>query len=176
MGISLVPKEVALNVNGKVTREAKSKFTNSDLPFPADSFAADLKFWQTVLLPEFIEWIGTLEDAFAANADPEFKATVKGLWAQHFGAYTITDAVYGMVSQLCDIGRILNVLAQAAAAVRNWRSKIGKVGVKAVDTVLSEIPTIEKRAQFVQDSLVDSRFVYEDGDNEVSYIVVPGRH
>ncbi|KAJ7501323.1 hypothetical protein B0H11DRAFT_2275291 [Mycena galericulata] len=150
MGISLVPKDVALDVNGKVKREAKPKYANADLPFPKESFAADLKFWQSVFLPEFIDWVATLEDSFAANAHPEFDTTVRNLWNQHFGAYTITDAVYGV----------------AAAAVRNWRSKIGKVQLKAVADMLQEFPTIENRAQHVQEKLSNSRFVYEDEDAE----------
>ncbi|KAJ7501858.1 hypothetical protein B0H11DRAFT_2188717 [Mycena galericulata] len=150
MGISLVPKDVALDVNGKVKRKAKPKYANADLPFPKESFAADLKFWQSVFLPEFIDWVATLEDAFAANAHPEFDTTVRNLWNQHFGAYTITDAVYGM----------------AAAAVRNWRSKIGKVELKAMSTMLQDFPTIENRAQHVQEKLSNLRFVYEDEDAE----------
>ncbi|KAJ6616605.1 hypothetical protein B0H10DRAFT_1378221 [Mycena sp. CBHHK59/15] len=152
MGISLVAKDVELSVDGKVKREPKPKVTNADLPFPRNSYANDLKFWQNGFIPEFIDWIATKEDPFAVNADPEFRTVINDLWNQHFGAYEITDAVY----------------AQAAAAVRNWRSKFGKIALKAVDALLAgdDFSTVESRADHVRDELLDSNFVYENKEDE----------
>ncbi|KAJ7733149.1 hypothetical protein B0H16DRAFT_1580092 [Mycena metata] len=145
MGISLVPKDVALSVDGKIKHERKPKHTNADLPFPRDSYSADLKFWQTALLPEFLDWIATKEDSFGANADPQFNVAVTELWQQHFSAYPITPAVY----------------AQVAAA-------FGKAGVKAVGSALAadEFTTVESRADHVRDELFESSFVYEDKKEE----------
>lgn len=98
MGISLVSKDVELNVDGKVKHERKPKVTNANLPFPSNSYSADLKFWQNSFLPEFIDWIATKEDPFAMNSDPEFHEVVTDMWKMHFGAYEITDAVYAQVS------------------------------------------------------------------------------
>ncbi|KAK6969040.1 hypothetical protein R3P38DRAFT_3148129 [Favolaschia claudopus] len=150
MGISLVPKPVELAVQGKVKAERKSKTTNANLPFPPDSFANDLKFWQNHLLPELIEWVATKYDPFSVNANPEFRDVVANLFEQHFGAYKINDAVY----------------SQAASAVRNWRSKFGKTALKAVDDALAAFATIQERAKHVRDELQDSSFVYEDPKNE----------
>ncbi|KAJ7712870.1 hypothetical protein DFH07DRAFT_974863 [Mycena maculata] len=153
MGISLVPKVVALNVDGKVQHKAKPKYTNSHLPFPADSYPADLKFWQTKYIPELIRWAGTHYDPFAANSHPEFRPVVLGMWTQYFTAYDITDAVY----------------AVAAAAIRNWRSKIGKTPLHVVETIFEndeKYATIDARADYVRDKLQDSAFIYLDEENE----------
>ncbi|KAJ7469534.1 hypothetical protein FB451DRAFT_1176775 [Mycena latifolia] len=150
MGISLIPKDVVLRVDGKVQREPKVKFTNAHLPFPQGSFTVDLKFWQTTLIPELIDWVATHDDVFAANSHQQFEVVVKNLWTQYFSAYPYTEAVKAM----------------AAAAVRNWRRKIGKTTVKAVESILKEYDTIEERAQAVQEALADCHFVYEDQDAE----------
>ncbi|KAJ6567872.1 hypothetical protein B0H10DRAFT_2238358 [Mycena sp. CBHHK59/15] len=59
---------------------------------------------------------------------------------------------------------------QAAAAVRNWRSKFGKIALKAVDALLAgdDFSTVESRADHVRDELLDSNFVYENKEDEAS--------
>ncbi|KAJ6574093.1 hypothetical protein B0H19DRAFT_1123666 [Mycena capillaripes] len=148
MGISLVPKDVQLSVTSKVKHEPKPKYTNADLPFP-DDFTKNLKFWQGTYIPDFIEWIATKPDAFGVNAHPDFDQAVRELWLQYFGAFEISPAVF----------------AQAAAAVRNWRSAIGKTGVKATTEMISDnenLTTVEARADWVQDRLLHSAFIYEN--------------
>ncbi|KAF7348926.1 hypothetical protein MVEN_01413000 [Mycena venus] len=147
MGISLVPKDIHLNVDGKVKRERKPKVTNADLPFPTNSYSADLKSWQSTFVPELMDWVATNDDPFAANAHPDFHTVVSNLWKTYYTTYEITDAVY----------------TQAAAAVRNWRSKFGKIGLKAIAASLETLPTIESRADYVANELLDSSFVYETG-------------
>ncbi|KAJ7443374.1 hypothetical protein FB451DRAFT_1296053 [Mycena latifolia] len=126
MGISLVPKDIALDVNGK--------YTNSDLPFPQNGFANDLKYWQSTAIPDVIDWAGIHDDAFAVIAHPEFREIFGNIWAKYFSAYEITEAVYAM----------------AAAAIRNWRSKIGKGGLKALEEIITreEYPTFDIRADY----------------------------
>ncbi|KAJ7437329.1 hypothetical protein FB451DRAFT_1451759 [Mycena latifolia] len=152
MGISLVPKDIALDVNGKVKREPKPKYTNSDLPFPQNGFANDLKYWQSTAIPDIIDWAGIHDDAFAVIAHPEFREVVGNIWAKYFSAYEITEAVYAM----------------AAAAIRNWRSKIGKGGLKALEEIITreEYPTLDIRADYAHDRLIDSAFVYENEESE----------
>ncbi|KAK7008364.1 hypothetical protein R3P38DRAFT_2551440 [Favolaschia claudopus] len=148
MGISLVPKAVELDVEGKVKTERKPKTTNADLPFPRPSYHTDLKFWQTYFLPELWDYAATSEEPFSLGAAPGFRDFVQNLWEKHYGAYTITDAVY----------------SQAAQAVRNWRSKIGKTALAAVNHVLKELPTLEERAKRVADELKDTVFlVFQTG-------------
>ncbi|KAJ6529473.1 hypothetical protein DFH09DRAFT_1412199 [Mycena vulgaris] len=148
MGISLVAKDVQLKVDGKVKREPKPQFTNAHLPFPNNSHSKDLQFWQAAFIVEMYSWGARKQDIFAINSHPDFKDLVTELWNLHFGAYPINDAVY----------------AQAAAAFCNYRSKMGKTGIKNVhDAVNSDdLPTIEDRAEWVRDKLFDSNFVYEN--------------
>ncbi|KAJ6463660.1 hypothetical protein DFH09DRAFT_1227135, partial [Mycena vulgaris] len=153
MGISLVAKDVQLKVDGKVKREPKPQFTNAHLPFPNNSHSKDLKFWQAAFIVEMYSWGASKQDIFAINSHPDFKDLVTELWNLHFGAYPINDAVY----------------AQAAAAFRNYRSKMGKTGIKNVhDAVNSDdLPTIEDRAEWVRNKLFDSNFVYEKRRGDV---------
>lgn len=93
------------------------------------------------------------------------------LWTQHFSAYELTDAVYGVVS--CVLLHLTSYLClyipKAAAAVRNWRSKIGKIALKAVDTIITggDYPTLENCYDYVHERLLDSGFVYEKEEEEV---------
>ncbi|KAJ7482101.1 hypothetical protein B0H11DRAFT_1915385 [Mycena galericulata] len=59
-----------------------------------------------------------------------------------------------------------SITKNAAAAVRNWRSKFGKIGLKAVAASLETLPTIESRADYVANELLDSSFVYENKEDE----------
>ncbi|KAJ6563089.1 hypothetical protein DFH09DRAFT_1477983 [Mycena vulgaris] len=81
MGIKLTKKTVVVDVNGKTKRETKPVYTNTDLPFPDDSRAVDLKHYQETFIPDIIDWAGSLDDPFAATSDPTFKATVRALKA-----------------------------------------------------------------------------------------------
>ncbi|KAJ7673383.1 hypothetical protein B0H17DRAFT_1083249, partial [Mycena rosella] len=77
--------------------------------------AADLKHFQTAYIPDLIDWIGTLADPFGASSHPEFMAQVGRMWVK------------------------------AVAACGNWRSTIGKRGVKAVVEQLNKIKTVQGR-------------------------------
>ncbi|KAJ6628096.1 hypothetical protein B0H10DRAFT_1940654 [Mycena sp. CBHHK59/15] len=138
MDISLVPMDVALGVNGKVKRESKPEYTNTDLPFPKNSFPADLKFWQSTIIPEFLDWIATHDDAFVANTHPEFNEVEKNLWEMHYGAHQISNAMYAMVYSK-------SYILKAAAAVCNWHRKIGKTALKVVELIITgdDYPTLE---------------------------------
>ncbi|KAJ7090438.1 hypothetical protein C8R44DRAFT_750952 [Mycena epipterygia] len=92
---------------------------------------------------------------------------VTELWNHHFGVYVINDAVYAQVSGPSGV-EVRSQQFQAAAAVRNWRSKIGKTGVKIVHDVVTnsdDLSTIEARAEWVQNKLLDSNFVYENNED-----------
>ncbi|KAF7358303.1 hypothetical protein MVEN_00879700 [Mycena venus] len=104
------------------------------------------------VIVKFVSWVGTKEDTFAVNSHPDFRDVVMELWNQHFRAYPINDAVY----------------VQAAAAVCNWRSKIGKTRVKTVHDAVTnsdDLSTIEARAEWVQNKLLDSNFVCENDED-----------
>ncbi|KAF8205228.1 hypothetical protein K438DRAFT_1964313 [Mycena galopus ATCC 62051] len=66
-----------------------------------------------------------------------------------------------------DTGEAVNAQA-AAAAVRNWRSKIGKTGPKVVTDILAthdDLSTVEACAEWVNNKLLDLNFIYADEDN-----------
>ncbi|KAJ7763856.1 hypothetical protein B0H16DRAFT_1718492 [Mycena metata] len=146
MGITLKKKNIVLDVNGKTKREKQRKYTNADLPFPADGFTADLKFFQETFIPDLIDWAGTLDRPFIATAYPEFKATITSIWEKYFSAYQFDDAVEYM----------------AGAAIGNWRSKIGKTGVKIVTGHIATLDTVQKRRDWVAEQAQDMAFLYRD--------------
>ncbi|KAJ6454854.1 hypothetical protein C8R45DRAFT_1111800 [Mycena sanguinolenta] len=57
-------------------------------------------------------------------------------------------------------------MIQAASAVRNWRSKFRKIGIRAVSATLEALPTVDKCVEHVENELLDSSFVYEDQEAE----------
>ncbi|KAJ7725535.1 hypothetical protein B0H16DRAFT_1471772 [Mycena metata] len=150
MGITLKKKNVVLDVNGKTKREKQRKYTNADLPFPADGFTADLKFFQETFIPDLIDWAGTLDRPFIATAYPEFKATITSIWEKYFSAYQFDDAVEYM----------------AGAAIGNWRSKIGKTGVKIVTGHIATLDTVQKRRDWVAEQAQDMAFLYRDPETK----------
>ncbi|KAJ7670960.1 hypothetical protein B0H17DRAFT_1085643, partial [Mycena rosella] len=143
-------KSVTLDVNGKNKKDKKPTYTNADLPFPADGHAADLKHFQTAYIPDLIDWIGTLDDPFGASSHPEFTAQVERMWVKYFSAYDISDAVHAM----------------AVAACGNWRSSIGKRGVKAVVEQLNKRKTVQGRRDWVAEQIKDLTFLYGDPETQ----------
>ncbi|KAJ6465664.1 hypothetical protein C8R47DRAFT_1221011 [Mycena vitilis] len=152
MGITLKKKVLTLNVDGKVKREAKRKYTNADLPFPAEDFHKDLKHYQENAVPELVDWAGALPDPFAASSYDEFEPTVINIWSKYFGGegYKPTDAVPYM----------------AGATITNWRSSIGKRGVQVVVNHLNTLPNVEERRKWVAEQLHDLTFLYRDPINQ----------
>ncbi|KAJ6526197.1 hypothetical protein B0H10DRAFT_2249255 [Mycena sp. CBHHK59/15] len=148
MGIILRKKAVVVDVNGKTKRETKRRYTNADLPFPADSHAVDLKHFQKTFIPDIIDWVGTLDDPFAATSHPSFEVNVQDTWQKYFTAYPISDAVEYM----------------AVSAIRNWRSDIGKRALKAVSDHLKSdaLQTARSRREWVAEQAQDIMFVYRE--------------
>lgn len=107
MGITLTKKVTVVDVNGKRKAEPKRRYTNSDLPFPPDSFSIDLAHYQKTFIPDLIDWAGSLERPFAASTRPEFKPTVQHIWDKYFSAYPFTDAVEYMVRGLSLVRHLL---------------------------------------------------------------------
>ncbi|KAJ7127252.1 hypothetical protein C8R43DRAFT_1028169 [Mycena crocata] len=155
MGITLKKKTVTVDINGKTKQEPKQRFTNADLPFPPESFAADLKHFQKTVIPDVIDYAATHEDAFAVTSHPSWEPTVKDIYGRYFSAYACTDAV----------------LYVAAAAVSNWRSDIGKRALKAVSDKLrniKEFPTTQSRREWVrkQSDPDTMPFLYREPDTQ----------
>ncbi|KAJ7019056.1 hypothetical protein C8F04DRAFT_1276695 [Mycena alexandri] len=150
MGITLKKKIVVLDIDGRIKHEKQKKYTNTDLPFPADGFAADLKFFQENFVPEVIDWAATLDNPFIATAYPEFKATMIAIWQKYFSAYTLDNAVEYM----------------AGAAIGNWRSKIGKTALKIITDHLATLDTVQERRDWVAEQAYDMAFLYRDPETK----------
>ncbi|KAJ7739438.1 hypothetical protein DFH07DRAFT_965723 [Mycena maculata] len=139
-------KTLVVDVNGKAKRQAKPRYTNSDLPFPSDGFSNDLKHYHETLVVDLVDWAGTLETPFIAAGIPEFKPTVTDLWTKYFSAYQLTDTVDSL----------------AAGVIGNWRSSIGKRAVVVVQKHIQTLPTLNARRKWVADKLHDLTFLYRD--------------
>ncbi|KAJ7648792.1 hypothetical protein DFH06DRAFT_1476250 [Mycena polygramma] len=152
MGITLTKKILTLNVDGRVKHETKRKYTNADLPFPAADFQKDLKHYKATVIPDLIEWAGTLPDPFAATSYPEFLPTLIYIWTSYFGGehYKPTDAVQFM----------------AGATIGNWRSAIGKRAIAVVLAYLNTLETAQERRKWVAEQLHDLAFLYRDPVNK----------
>ncbi|KAJ6467181.1 hypothetical protein C8R47DRAFT_1223750 [Mycena vitilis] len=146
MGITLTKKNVAVDVDGKPQREKKRRYKNTDLPFPADGYHADLRHYRTTFVCDMLDWAAHLRDPFAATNHPDFNPTVQNIWVKYFSAYKITDAVGYL----------------AGALIVNWRSHIGKRCVKVVTDELNALPTTTRRRQWVAEQLDDLTFLYRD--------------
>jgi hypothetical protein len=99
MGIVLKKKTFVVDVNGKPKQDPKPKYTNADLPFPADGHAKDLKHFQKTVIPDITDWAATCEDTFAVTNHPEFTPTLESIWKTYFSAYPLTDVVEFVVRQ-----------------------------------------------------------------------------
>ncbi|KAJ6628176.1 hypothetical protein B0H10DRAFT_2209843 [Mycena sp. CBHHK59/15] len=144
MGITLTKKVTVVDVNGKHKAEPKRPYTNSDLPFPPDSFSIDLAHYQKTFIPDLINWAGSLERPFAASTRPEFKPTVQHIWDKYFSAYPFTDAVEYM----------------AASAIGNWQSDIGKRTLDMIIKHINSLDTLTACCKWVADQISDLNFLY----------------
>ncbi|KAJ7230117.1 hypothetical protein GGX14DRAFT_553602 [Mycena pura] len=153
-GITL-KKDVLVDVaQGKTKKEPKPKFTNSDLPFPADNFRKDLVFFQGNSIPRILAWAATHRDPFSAGNDPKFKPVVKDTWDDHFPSpdYVIDDSVYAVCYN----------------ALFNFRSKLGKRGLSVVSAAIKtkKLKDAAETRQWVADQLKGLAFIYENTETE----------
>ncbi|KAG5649861.1 hypothetical protein H0H81_001745 [Sphagnurus paluster] len=70
MGIKLKTADItAIKRDASARRSAKLRYNNGHLPF--ENPTRDLQTWRTDVIPAIIDWVGTLEDPFAANSHPD---------------------------------------------------------------------------------------------------------
>ncbi|KAJ6526364.1 hypothetical protein B0H19DRAFT_1197253, partial [Mycena capillaripes] len=146
MGITLTKKTVDIDVDGKAKRERKPKYSNKDLPFPADSFHVDLKHYHKTFAADLIDYVATFPEPFIITIQPEFKTSVKDIWMSYFSAYDLTAAVTFL----------------AKALVGNWRSAIGKRAIAVVKEHMERLPTLEARRKWVAGQRHNLAFLYRD--------------
>ncbi|KAJ6474797.1 hypothetical protein C8R45DRAFT_1102947 [Mycena sanguinolenta] len=146
MGITLKKKTLVVDVDGKPKREAKPRYTNDNLPFPADSFRTDLKHYQRTVVPDIVDFAGTLATPFTAHNHPQFKPTAEGIWKQYFTSYPFTDAAQYVIARV----------------VGNWRSAISKRAIEVVTAELNSRATLTDWRDWVAKQLSDVSFLYRD--------------
>ncbi|KAF6752470.1 hypothetical protein DFP72DRAFT_454016 [Ephemerocybe angulata] len=123
----------------------KANYSTKDLPFSG----SELRVWKAEVLPEIYSWAGTLPDAFSINSDEDFDGVIHQALER-----ALPDVAFSkLFSQV------------TAAAIRTWRSEIGKEALDVVSAHFSSEPGFERqeaRAKFVTEQLSEIRYVYED--------------
>lgn len=123
----------------------KANYSTKDLPFSG----SELRVWKAKVLPEIYSWAGTLPDAFSINSDEDFDGVIHQALER-----ALPDVAFSkLFSQV------------TAAAIRTWRSEIGKEALEVVSAHFSSEPGFERqeaRAKFVTEQLSEIRYVYED--------------
>ena len=98
MGIMLKTADITTIKHGaSARRPAKPRYNNGHLPFKNQ--ARDLQTWRNAVIPEIIDWVGTLEEPFAANSHPNLQDVVESSWNEEFPEIPANDAVQTVV---CD--------------------------------------------------------------------------
>ncbi|KAL4258301.1 hypothetical protein AB1N83_012334 [Pleurotus pulmonarius] len=144
--------EAAAHEDSKAKRK-ESKYVNADLPFPQTQARQALKKWQHLSLPMLYEWAGSLPKPFSSNSDTAYAEEVHKAWCKTF-------------PHLAHEGNHPAIESLAGSAIRNWRSEVGKVGLRVVDKRVKGLS--EDEIASLVASLSDSgRFVYAFPDGEV---------
>jgi hypothetical protein len=72
----------AVKRNASAHHSAKPYYNNGHLPF--ENQTRDLQTWRNAVIPETIDWVGTLEEPFAANSHPDLQDVVESSWNEEF--------------------------------------------------------------------------------------------
>ncbi|KAF4577101.1 hypothetical protein EYR36_005088 [Pleurotus pulmonarius] len=163
MGIKFEPTDIT--PAGEVTPipgtkkgggKSEAKYTNANLPFSRGRSRLDLKTWQNMYLPELYDWAGTLSEPFGSNSHPKLENIVKELWVKHF-------------PHLKDVEDDPAILGVATGALRNWRSEIGKAGLRVITESIKGM-TKNEIVEFVAYQIPPEgqvgRFIYGQPDNK----------
>ncbi|KAF8803015.1 hypothetical protein BYT27DRAFT_7305696 [Phlegmacium glaucopus] len=139
-------------------RVKKEKFTVTSLPFPRGSGGtAYSQRWRRVFKPSLIEWAATYEDPFGTNA--EMDTVVEGLWAQIFPtlATAVVDGGEGRAA----------IIQVAGDALLNWRSAMGKEGIRIVVEVFNDEGIEQADASEIAKYYLENyRFIYAHPDDD----------
>ncbi|KAF6750927.1 hypothetical protein DFP72DRAFT_1138359 [Ephemerocybe angulata] len=123
----------------------KANYSTKDLPLSG----SELRVWKAKVLPEIYSWAGTLPDAFSINSDEDFDGVIHQALER-----ALPDIEFSkLFSQV------------TAAAIRTWRSEIGKEALEVVNAHFnseSGFARQDARAKFVTEQLSEIRYVYED--------------
>ncbi|KAJ2927424.1 hypothetical protein H1R20_g9667, partial [Candolleomyces eurysporus] len=151
MGLSVKKGKISASLKASAVPK-KHNYSTKDLPL--DGIKNGVARWRDEALPIVLAWGSTLPDPFAINSNPFFEAIVKSAWDEVFGEEGVEFSV--------------EVAHVASAAIRTWRSGIGKAALKILADHFRQpgFGNQEARGQFVRDQLSNLRYVYEDPANE----------
>ncbi|KAI0682772.1 hypothetical protein BC835DRAFT_1424024 [Cytidiella melzeri] len=148
MGIKLTPANTLSRVNSpsEVKVGNTAKFTSFSLPFLKTQAPQFLAIWRSRFLPRLYEWAGMLANPWATNSDPAFASELMCIWCEVFPS---------LVGHKDDPA----IEYVAAAALRTWRSDLGKAGLamvnayfagKSSEEILDEITGLTLNPRFIQ--------------------------
>ncbi|KAK0434112.1 hypothetical protein EV421DRAFT_1909617 [Armillaria borealis] len=127
---------------------ARGKLTMADLPFPSGQVTVYWKKWSNEFVPGIVTWAGCTVDPFGTNAHEKFEITVGTLFTNVF-------------PELAHKHQEPAIIALAGQALAEWRSKIGKLALKAVKECWDEGSTPETIAETVGSYLPVPSFIYD---------------
>ncbi|KAJ2917662.1 hypothetical protein MD484_g2812, partial [Candolleomyces efflorescens] len=151
MGLSVKKGKISAGLKASAIPR-KHNYSTKDLPL--DGVEDGVTRWREEAIPIVLAWASTLSDPFSVSSSPFFESVVKQAWEDVFAPEEVEFS-----------GEILHV---AGAAMRTWRSTIGKAALKLLADHFKqpEFANKEARAMFVREQLDDMRYVYEDPINK----------
>ncbi|KAL0946797.1 hypothetical protein HGRIS_012970 [Hohenbuehelia grisea] len=152
MGIKLqavnAKSRIDLPSDTKRAQSGSAKYSNINLPFNKDEATRDLTTWRATFMPNVYDWAGTRQQPWSTNSDVGFVPELRRVWC----------LVFPHLKEKMNDPSIEYV---AAAALRTWRSDIGKVGVEAVDKFIATLHC-EHIVGEVNALLTGAQFLYRD--------------
>ncbi|KAF8959428.1 hypothetical protein BDZ97DRAFT_1838008, partial [Flammula alnicola] len=92
MDIKLKAADITAAKRGASGRPvAKPRYKNGHLPF--ENPMQDLQTWRNAIVPDIVDWAGTLKKPFAANSHPNLQNVVEDSWNEEFPEIPAYDAV-----------------------------------------------------------------------------------
>ena len=134
MGVQLKKADIStVKHNAAGRRSAKPRFKNSDLLFKNST--CDLETWHEAVIPQILEWAGTLEEPFSISSHPNLDELIKYAWDEEFPEIPADGAV---LPPMIIFDNVLS--SQANSAIRNWHSGIGKHALQQLTKIFNAEP------------------------------------
>ncbi|KAJ3969922.1 hypothetical protein EV361DRAFT_997350, partial [Lentinula raphanica] len=144
---------------GKPAKPPKTHVKVSDVPFVQSS---DQTVWNNKVRTGLIEWSGSVSKQFNINSDPNFRETVMDLWNRHLNTLPHIPLKLKYNGSTIQRSEHPAILSFAQADIRNYRSNVGKMAVRALRMYLTErADTFEEQRELVEELLHHNAFVYE---------------
>ncbi|KIM35954.1 hypothetical protein M413DRAFT_428169 [Hebeloma cylindrosporum] len=151
-----VIEPVASETSSTGRRVKKVRYTFSSLPFPRGAASTTYtRDWRKAFKSTLIHWAATLEDPFGTNSVMD--DIVTEIW----------KAVFPSIANEVDGTSRDAIIHVAADALTDWRSAMGKEGLRLVRHALKEEGvTQDDAADAVEYYLENYRFIYQNPDDD----------